>query len=202
MKTDHTKAILVRFEETDIAELLRSSLIPLIEQARAQQIELRVVTLGAVPRLAVDNEKLAWAVAALAGNALRYVCNGSVERAGGSVLVHLEHDDEKKEVAIAVQDDGPGIPKDKLPYLFERRRGAPHVEGLALSLVREIVAAHGGRIEVESRTGDEGHGTSNTIRIPLEGGLGLRRSSRNLSVRPRSTQTGTNFWRRRLGLPG
>jgi signal transduction histidine kinase len=169
MKSDHTKAILVRFEETDIAALLRSSLSPLVEQAREQQIELRVVTLGVVPTLAIDNEKLAWAVAALAGNALRYVCRGSAERAGGSVLVHLEYDEGREEVAIAIQDDGPGIPKDKLPYLFERRRDAHHVDGLSLSLVREIVAAHGGRIEVESQTAPEEHGTSITIRIPLKG---------------------------------
>lgn len=82
------------------------------------------------------------------------------------MLVHLEHDEAAKEVAIAVQDDGPGIPPDKLPYLFERRSGAPHVEGLALSLVRDVVEAHGGRIEVESRTDPEEHGTSITIRIP------------------------------------
>lgn len=160
------KTIPVRFEDADVAALLRSSLAPLIEQATEQQIELRVVALDAVPKLAVDREKLAWAVSALAGNALRYVRRGSRELAGGSVLVHLEHDPRTQEVAIAVQDDGPGIPADKLPYLFERRTGAHHVEGLALTLVREIVAAHGGRIEVESRTDPEEHGTSITIRIP------------------------------------
>ncbi len=167
MGEDVNKAILVRFEETDVAALLRSSLAPLIEQAKEQQIELRVATLGEVPKLPVDNEKLAWGVATLVGNALRYVRRGNETRAGGSVLVHIEHDEDAKEVAVAVQDDGPGIPKDKLPYLFERRSGAPHVEGLALSLVRDIVAAHGGRIEVESRTGAEEHGTSITIRVPL-----------------------------------
>jgi signal transduction histidine kinase len=160
------KSILVNFEESDIAALLRSSLEPLIEQAKEQLIELRVVTLGDVPPLSVDNEKLAWGVVTLVGNALRYVRRGSNVRAGGSVLIHIEHDEAAREIAIAVQDDGPGIPKDKLPYLFERRNGSPHVEGLALSLVRDIVAAHGGRIEVESRTGAEEHGTSITIRIP------------------------------------
>ena len=164
MTEDLQKSILVRFEDTDVAALLRSSLEPLIEQAKEQKIELRVVTLGEVPQLSVDPEKLAWGIATLAGNALRYVRRGNAERAGGSILVHLEHVDD--EVAIAVQDDGPGIPKDKLPYLFERRTGAPHVEGLALSLVRDIVSAHGGRIEVESRTGAEEHGTSITVRIP------------------------------------
>ena len=160
------KAILVRFEETDVAVLLRSSLAPLIEQAKEQHIELRVETLGEVPKLSVDPEKLAWGVATLVGNALRYVRRGSEEHAGGSVLVHLEHDEAQKQVAIAVQDDGPGIPKDKQPYLFERRSGAPHVEGLALSLVRDIVAAHDGTIDVESRTAKTEHGTSITIRLP------------------------------------
>ena len=169
MSEDVQKAILVRFEDTDVAALLRSSLEPLIEQAKEQKIELRVVTLGDVPQLSVDPEKLAWGVATLVGNALRYVRRGNAEHAGGSVLVHVEHVElagKSPEVAIAVQDDGPGIPEDKLPYLFERRSGAPHVEGLSLSLVRDIVAAHGGRIEVASRTGTEEHGTSITLHIP------------------------------------
>jgi signal transduction histidine kinase len=166
MTDDLQKSILVRFEETDVASLLRSSLKPLIEQAKEDQIELRVETLGDVPKLVVDPEKLAWGVATLVGNALRYVRRGSAVRPGGSVLVHIENDDDAPEIAIAVQDDGPGIPQDKLPYLFERRVGAPHVEGLALSLVRDIVTAHGGRIEVESRTAADEHGTSITIHLP------------------------------------
>jgi two-component system sensor histidine kinase ResE len=166
MANEVKNAILVRFEETDVAELLQSSLAPLIEQAKEQQIELRVATLGEVPKLAVDNEKLAWGVATIVGNALRYVRRGSEMRAGGSVLVHIEHDAAAKEVAIAVQDDGPGIPQEKLPFLFERRTGAPHALGLALSLVRDIVTAHGGKIEVESRTEKGDHGTSITIRLP------------------------------------
>jgi signal transduction histidine kinase len=166
MTDDVHPAIPVRFEATDVAALLRSSLAPLIDQAKQQHIELRVVALGDVPRVAVDNEKLAWAVATLVGNALRYVRRGSAEVAGGSVLVHVEHDRERDEIAIAVQDDGPGIAREKLPYLFERRDGAAHVEGLSLSLVRDIVSAHRGRTEVESVTGDEEHGTSITLRVP------------------------------------
>lgn len=166
MSQELQKSILVRFEPTDVAALLRSSLTPLIQQAKEDQIELRVETLGEVPSLVVDPEKLGWGIATLVGNALRYVRRGNAVSAGGSVLVHIENDDGSPEVAIAVQDDGPGIPQDKLPYLFERRIGAPHAEGLALSLVRDIVSAHGGRIEVESRTGAEEHGTSITVYLP------------------------------------
>jgi signal transduction histidine kinase len=60
---------------------------------------------------------------------------------------------------------GPGISDDKLFYLFERRRGALHADGLALMLVREIVSAHGGDIHVESRRGPYEHGTSVTVRL-------------------------------------
>lgn len=155
MNVDVQKSIRVRCEEIDVAALLRSSLAPLIEQAKRQNVELRVVTLGDVPKLAVDPEKIAWGVATIVGNALRYVQRGGDANPGGSVLVQLEHDETKREVAIAVQDDGPGIPEDKLPYLFERRNGSAHAEGLSLSLVRDIVIAHDGQIDVASLTGEE-----------------------------------------------
>jgi signal transduction histidine kinase len=158
--------ISVRFEETDVPALLRASLAPLMEHAEAEGIELRVAAAGEVPPVAVDREKLAWCVATLVGNALRYVERANADAPGGSVLVHVEHVPGSPHVAIAVHDDGPGIPAAKLPYLFERREGALHAEGLALLLVREIVTAHGGRIVVESRTGLEEHGTSITLCLP------------------------------------
>jgi len=166
MTAEQPKSIMVRFEPTDVAALLRSSLTPLMAQAKEHAIELRVETLGDVLPLQVDPEKLAWGIATLVGNALRYVRRGNAERPGGSVLVHIDEGSTLGHVEIAVQDDGPGIPEDKLPYLFERRIGAPHAEGLALSLVRDVVSAHGGRIEVESRTGPDEHGTSITIHLP------------------------------------
>lgn len=159
----------LQFEETDVHELLHASLRPLVEHARRQQIDLHLAKLGQIPLLQVDREKLAWAVTALVGNALRYVIHGDPARAevGGSVLVHVTHEGGDA-VSISVQDDGPGIPADKLPFLFERRAGAVHAEGLALSLVRQIVAAHGGRIEVESRREPDDHGTSITIALPTK----------------------------------
>lgn len=159
----------VRFEETDIPELLQASLSPLIEQAARDRIELQVVTMGAIPPLMVDRDKLAWSVTALVGNALRYVAHGRpAGEPGGSVLVHVTRTDDARDVAISVQDDGPGIPDAKLPYLFERPRGGVHAAGLALTLVRQIVAAHHGRIEVESRRDPDYHGTSLTIVLPID----------------------------------
>ena len=77
------------------------------------------------------------------------------------MLVHITPGN--GEVSISVQDDGPGIPAEKVPFLFERRHGSPHAEGLALSLVRQIVEAHGGRIDVTSNPGE---GSTFTITLP------------------------------------
>ena len=168
--------ISVHLEKTDLAALLRASLAPLIEQAARDRVELRVATLGAVPPVAVDREKIAWCVTTLVGNALRYVGKADAQGVGGgSVLVHVEYDEATPDlVKIAVQDDGPGIPEDKLPYLFERKSGEMARAGLALGLVREIIAAHGGDIAVETRCEPDEHGTSITVRLPR--GSDARRS--------------------------
>ena len=82
MTAEQPKSIMVRFEPTDLAALLRSSLTPLMAQAKEHAIELRVETLGDVRPLPVDPEKLAWGIATLVGNALRYVRRGNAERPG------------------------------------------------------------------------------------------------------------------------
>jgi two-component system OmpR family sensor kinase len=63
-------------------------------------------------------------------------------------------------VALTVVDDGPGIPADLLPHVFERfARGSASRSreigstGLGLSIVDAVVAAHGGHVEVHSRPG-------------------------------------------------
>ena len=66
-----------------------------------------------------------------------------------------------------MHDDGPGIPPQTLSLLFERRGGKQHALGLALMLVRDIVSAHDGTIELETRTGTEEHGTSVNLVLPL-----------------------------------
>ena len=71
---------------------------------------------------------------------------------------------------VQVQDQGPGIPKRDLPYLFQRfyqvtaSGETQHGLGLGLFIVKEMVEAQGGTVGVESRLGD---GATFTVRLPL-----------------------------------
>ena len=104
------------------------------------------------PTLAlVDSRLVQQVVSNLLSNALKY---SSPER---SVLLQLRI--VEGEAVISVQDQGPGIPADVVPHLFEHFYRAPMVEvrsgsraglGLGLAISKAIVTAHGGRIEVES----------------------------------------------------
>jgi signal transduction histidine kinase len=93
-------------------------------------------------------------VSNLLSNALKY---SAPERA---VVLRLRV--VARDAVISVQDQGPGIPSDALPHLFEQFYRAPRVEvrsgtrqglGLGLAISHAIVSRHGGRIEVESEVG-------------------------------------------------
>lgn len=77
----------------------------------------------------------------------------------------------KNNVVIKVKDRGLGMPKDMLPTLFERFSGAGRTglkgeqsTGIGLSIVKDIVESHGGKISVESI---EGKGSTFTIMLPM-----------------------------------
>jgi signal transduction histidine kinase len=106
-----------------------------------------------------DPARIAQVLSNLLGNAIAY-------RSAGTP-VHLAANQDGPQVAVHVANDGPSIPRQALPDLFKPfhhsgpRARANEGLGLGLYIAREIVAAHGGTIEVESnRT------TTFTVRLP------------------------------------
>jgi signal transduction histidine kinase len=104
-------------------------------------------------------------LANLIDNAVKY-------RSGGRVTVsaHVDGPDagDVRDVLIRVADTGPGIAAHDLPRIWERLyRGdqsrAERGLGLGLSLVRAIVRAHGGTVDVASQPG---RGSTFTVRLP------------------------------------
>ncbi|WP_339914318.1 HAMP domain-containing sensor histidine kinase [uncultured Brevundimonas sp.] len=89
----------------------------------------------------------------------------SFSPAGGEVRVSLvsEAEGPRRHLIVRVEDDGPGIPPDNLETVFERfytsrPKGAAFGSnsGLGLSIVRQIVEAHGGRVRAENRIAADG----------------------------------------------
>lgn len=161
------EAVPLRREATPLAELLIRTTETLMEQARATHVNLRVDADDGMPdKLPIDGEKIAWGVASLVGSALRHVATGDAREK----LVHVEarYDDASREVVISVRDNGPGIPKAKLNWLVTREPRTQQAAGLALLLLSDVVAAHGGRVEVESETEGHDHGTRVTLHLPVE----------------------------------
>jgi signal transduction histidine kinase len=71
-------------------------------------------------------------------------------------------------IEFAVADDGPGIPAEQLPYVFDRfwqaRHGDRRGVGLGLAIARGMVEAHGGKIGVDS---EPGVGTTFRFTLPI-----------------------------------
>jgi PAS domain S-box-containing protein len=84
---------------------------------------------------------------------------------GGQLEVTSRHDETLDEVVVTFTDDGPGIPADVLPRLFDPFFSTKS-EGLGLGLFvsQNIAQEHGGRIEVESQVGD---GATFSVRLPV-----------------------------------
>jgi len=158
-------AVPVRRSATDLRALLTSTLAAMKAQARAADVTLDMSVDERVPPLVrLDADKIGWAISALVGNALRYVRHGSQVMPGGSIAVHVAYQAIRPSVVIEVQDDGPGIPAEKLPVLFETAPDGSRA-ALGLLIVRDFVIAHAGRIEVVS--GPEAAPAGTTIRITL-----------------------------------
>jgi signal transduction histidine kinase len=151
---------------TSLAAMLRSIVDIMEPHATGVGIKLRKVLDAGLPAtVLVDEDKIAWAVGTLVGNALRHVPRGSSHHLGGTITVHAASKPETSTIIIEVSDDGPGIPPDKLPLLFQP---APYQRrvGYALILAREIALAHGGNLEVESTQDTLTHGTTVRLELP------------------------------------
>ena len=141
--------ILPRFQPVDICAILRT----LIEQSRpaAQEnnIEFVLDIPADVPDVAGDTKSLERALHAVLDNAIKF------NDEGDKVEVSVSHDD--KNVQIVVRDYGVGIPPDVLPHIFDRffhldQMGGRVFRGvgLGLSIARQVIEQHQGKIRVQS----------------------------------------------------
>ena len=112
----------------------------------------------------IDAKLIVQVIINLLDNAIKYTPAGSV------IEVHTEKNNAARQVLVSVSDDGPGIPDDQKPHIFDMfYSGANKIAdsrrslGLGLSLCKSIVTAHGGTIWVTDR---DPKGTVFTFTLP------------------------------------
>lgn len=137
-------------QETDLAELLQTSMSQVDALAKPKQITLDAV-LDDV-KVSIDKTRMMQVVTNILTNAVKF------SPAKSTISITLEKNDGNCKVTI--KDQGVGIEKEDLKFVFDRFRQVGGTEGkkqgfgLGLSICKSIVEAHGGEIGVDSVQGE------------------------------------------------
>jgi two-component system sensor histidine kinase KdpD len=159
--------IQLRRSPQSLSKLVHAQLEKLGESLEGRQVNVEVPE--SLPRVSVDPEFTGVVIAQLLGNALRYTPPGSPLTLRASAA--------ETEVIISLEDCGPGISEREQRHIFEKfYRGKDQREripgtGMGLSIAREIVRAHHGRIWVESTPGKGATFSFSVPRAPGESPL-------------------------------
>jgi signal transduction histidine kinase len=152
----------IKQESVDICRLANLTVKSRSNAALQRGVRLQSSLDEKVPFVQADSQKIAWVLGQLIDNGIKFTPSG------GSVSVSIKREGENL-VIIAVTDTGIGIPTHRLQDIFEpfhQLDGSSTRQyngtGLGLSLVRQIVEAHGSMLEVQST---EGRGSS--FKFPL-----------------------------------
>lgn len=161
----------MNFQEVAPQTLIIEAAEPIRAAARDQGVEVATALGDALPPVYADPVQIGHVFSNLLNNALRYTAPG------GRVTISAAAEGEM--VRFFVTDTGSGIPHQFLQRIFEQFFRVPDQQtgngaGLGLAIAKEIIEAHGGNINVESR---EGQGTTfsftlRTVNLPLVGGNG------------------------------
>ncbi len=148
----------------NIIPLLKALVQSFCSYAERKKINLKFNSNGQEIIVYIDQEKIKKIITNLLSNAFKFTPEG------GEIKVLANIKDEAF-VEISIRDNGTGIPKENISKIFDRfyQVDGSHTRkqegtGIGLSLTKELVELHKGKIEVES---EEGKGTTFTISIPL-----------------------------------
>lgn len=144
----------ISFQSVSVSKFLSHS----VQAFKSQALERNIIMHFSMPSFSssilveMDAIKISWVLSKLLTNALRHT------PPGGKVDVSLEACEDR--VSICIRDTGPGIERSRLDKIFEKysshydlRVGRTGSLGLSLAISRDIMTAHGGRIEVQSALG-------------------------------------------------
>jgi two-component system, OmpR family, phosphate regulon sensor histidine kinase PhoR len=151
--------------KVELEGLVREAAAALEPLARPYRIGIAITAKSGLPLVIGERDELMQLFQNLIHNAIKY------GREDGHVWVTLDRAGESDQIAVAVRDDGEGIPAIAVPRLTERfyrvdvkrsrERGGT---GLGLAIVKHIVSRHQGRLTIESKPGE---GSVFTVLLPV-----------------------------------
>jgi signal transduction histidine kinase len=164
---DFVRPIRLQVEHTTLAEAIHAALQLADSKAQRGKVVVSVRLPDDLPPIQADQHQLAQVFTNLLTNAFEAM-NGTGKVVIAADLVRLEDGaDGRDAVRVEVSDDGPGMPKDVADKIFDPFfTTKPQGSGLGLAVVRKIVDAHDGRLDVQ--TGVD-RGTTIRITLPLVG---------------------------------
>ncbi|MCL6448453.1 MAG: cell wall metabolism sensor histidine kinase WalK [Armatimonadetes bacterium] len=147
----------------DVPELFAGVLLKLKPQIEEKSLCVEQEIPPGFPALPGNEERIEQVLINLVQNAIRFSPPGG--------MIKMQASFSGEEATISVSDQGPGIPEEDLPHIWERfyrveksRSRALGGTGLGLAIVRQIVELHGGKVSVSSR---EGAGSTFSFTLPL-----------------------------------
>jgi CheY-like chemotaxis protein/anti-sigma regulatory factor (Ser/Thr protein kinase) len=163
----------------DIERVLQTAIDVIRPSAKAKRITVEIFIKDRGGTVLGDANRLQQAIWNLLSNAVKFT------NEGGRIDVRLGRTDGT--IELSVTDTGIGIEPDFAPWIFERFRQADSTStrrygglGLGLSIVRNVIEMHGGRVSVSSP--GKGRGSTFTVLLPAD--LHKFQQAQNDQVRP------------------
>ncbi|MEA3471046.1 MAG: hybrid sensor histidine kinase/response regulator [Thermodesulfobacteriota bacterium] len=148
-------------EPVSLAAIVARSMDEMTPLCQRRGLKMEEEIPGDLPSVIGDEESIVRVLINIIGNATKYTPSGG--------MIHIGAEYDALDVTISISDTGAGIPRDKIPFIFEpffrgkgkedRQRGS----GLGLTFCKKIMEAHDGSIEVQSK---EGEGTTFLLKFP------------------------------------
>jgi signal transduction histidine kinase/ActR/RegA family two-component response regulator len=176
-----TGRLRLRLQPVVVSRLVRDAMDTVRPAADAKGIALDLQVRGEPPRMSGDAERLRQVFWNLLSNAVKFT------PAGGRVDAVIDRVD--SQIRVRISDTGVGIPREFLPYAFERFRQADQSFtrhhgglGLGLAIVKHLVETHGGEVSVSSD--GAGNGTTFCVQLPVGGAQVLAVAEPETDVAP------------------
>ncbi len=152
------------FKKFSVSEVVTEAVQSVDNWRQSKNLSLKVETAQGLPLVSASRDRIIQVLVNLISNAVKFTPAGGTIKVFAHLYTSFEKagisEDGVKFIEFSVEDNGSGIPENRLSAIFERYKAASgdsfdtlHSTGLGLPIAKEIVEMHGGRIWVESHPG-------------------------------------------------